>query len=177
MANLTAITLWQPWATLIAIGAKEFETRHWAISFRGPIAIHAAKRFDAEQYELCDKEPFRRVLRAAGYATPDDLPLGTVVAVARLAACYETSVWARGMSDQERAFGDWSPGRYAWRMADVAPPPASPPSWAARNAPCTRVPARWAYHCKSGESIMQAAPTPTRGYWMFCIATTATGKG
>src|SRR5258708_5270609 len=39
-----ALTLWQPWASLIAVGAKTIETRSWSTSYRGPLAIHAAKR-------------------------------------------------------------------------------------------------------------------------------------
>ncbi len=41
---MKAITLWQPWASLVAIGAKTIETRSWATSYRGPLAIHAAAR-------------------------------------------------------------------------------------------------------------------------------------
>jgi len=46
---MKAISLWQPWASLIACGAKPYETRHWAprrelIGQR--IAIHAAKKVD-----------------------------------------------------------------------------------------------------------------------------------
>ena len=46
---MKAITIWQPWASLLACGGKRFETRSWATSYRGPIAIHAAKKsvFDA----------------------------------------------------------------------------------------------------------------------------------
>lgn len=41
---MKALSLWQPWATLIANGAKQIETRSWSTSYRGPILIHAAKR-------------------------------------------------------------------------------------------------------------------------------------
>lgn len=41
---MKAITLWQLWASLLACGAKKYETRSWATSYRGPIAIHAAKK-------------------------------------------------------------------------------------------------------------------------------------
>lgn len=41
---MKAITLWQPWASLLACGAKGYETRSWATSYRGQIAIHAAKK-------------------------------------------------------------------------------------------------------------------------------------
>ncbi|MBP0020973.1 MAG: ASCH domain-containing protein, partial [Cyanobacteria bacterium SBLK] len=30
-----AISLWQPWASLIAMGRKKFETRHWSTDYRG----------------------------------------------------------------------------------------------------------------------------------------------
>ncbi len=39
---MKALSLHQPWASLIAIGAKRVETRHWTTSYRGPLAIHAA---------------------------------------------------------------------------------------------------------------------------------------
>jgi hypothetical protein len=39
-----ALTLWQPWASLIALERKLVETRSWSTSYRGPLAIHAAKR-------------------------------------------------------------------------------------------------------------------------------------
>jgi hypothetical protein len=38
---MKALTIYQPQASLIAIGAKEFETRSRRISYRGPLAIHA----------------------------------------------------------------------------------------------------------------------------------------
>lgn len=44
---MPAITLWEPWATLVAIGAKPIEWRGWAAphAFRGRrIAIHAGAR-------------------------------------------------------------------------------------------------------------------------------------
>jgi hypothetical protein len=52
---MKAISLWQPWASLIACGAKPFETRHWApprelIGQR--ISIHAAKKVDRDAKEF-----------------------------------------------------------------------------------------------------------------------------
>ncbi|MHB8272006.1 ASCH domain-containing protein [Bradyrhizobium sp.] len=48
---MKAISLWQPWASLIACGAKPFETRHWAPPrelIGQTIAIHAAKKVDKD---------------------------------------------------------------------------------------------------------------------------------
>lgn len=39
---MKAVTIWQPWASLLAYEEKGFETRGWATAYRGPIAIHAA---------------------------------------------------------------------------------------------------------------------------------------
>lgn len=40
---MKAITVWQPWATLLGTGQKHNETRSWRTSYRGEILIHAAK--------------------------------------------------------------------------------------------------------------------------------------
>ena len=41
---MKALTIWQPWASLLVSGRKKYETRSWATAYRGPIAIHAAMR-------------------------------------------------------------------------------------------------------------------------------------
>lgn len=40
---MKAITILEPWASLIACGAKKIETRSWATKYRGKIAIHTGK--------------------------------------------------------------------------------------------------------------------------------------
>ena len=40
---MKALSLTQPWATLVVIGAKRIETRFWHTSYVGPLLIHAAK--------------------------------------------------------------------------------------------------------------------------------------
>lgn len=46
-ACMKMLTLRQPWPMLIALGVKTIETRTFATEFRGPIAIHAAKKWDS----------------------------------------------------------------------------------------------------------------------------------
>lgn len=51
MKTMKALTIWQPWASLLACGAKKYETRSWATKYKGQIAIHAAiKQFDTNTY-------------------------------------------------------------------------------------------------------------------------------
>lgn len=40
---MRALTIRQPWASLIAAGVKTIETRSWATSYRGSMLIHAGK--------------------------------------------------------------------------------------------------------------------------------------
>lgn len=116
MPGLKAISLIQPYATLVAIGAKTWETRSWEHRHRGLIAIHAAST-DRWAYTTTG-EPIRMTLRRAGYKRWADLPLGAIVAVARLATILPTDALPPLPAD-EIAFGDFSPGRFAWRLVDV----------------------------------------------------------
>jgi len=48
---MRALSLWQPWASLIYDGRKTIETRHWEMLHRGPLAIHAAQKVDRDACE------------------------------------------------------------------------------------------------------------------------------
>ena len=41
--KIKAISLWQPWANLIAVGAKKYETRSWKTNYRGALLICASR--------------------------------------------------------------------------------------------------------------------------------------
>ena len=56
---MKALSITQPWATLIAIGAKTIETRSWSTLYRGDLAIHAAKGFPRYARETLFEEAFR----------------------------------------------------------------------------------------------------------------------
>lgn len=40
---MKALTIRQPWASLVALGVKTILTRSWSTRYRGPLAIHAGK--------------------------------------------------------------------------------------------------------------------------------------
>ena len=46
---MKAISILQPWAWLIVNGFKPVENRTWATRLRGPVLIHAGKRWGREQ--------------------------------------------------------------------------------------------------------------------------------
>src|SRR5574342_1248012 len=123
---MRAVSLTQPWATLVAIGAKRIETRSWSTPYRGQIAIHAAKGFPTWARELASGEPFRKALRTDDGGGMCYLPLGAVVATSELVDCVRVeSAFMRapllersGTADEE-AFGDYSIGRWAWILRGV----------------------------------------------------------
>lgn len=127
---MKALTLTQPWASLVAIGAKRIETRSWRTPYRGSLAIHAAKVFPREAKQICEERLFAQELG------PNPLPLGVVIATCRLISCIPTRELQTNrvievdylagcgdfyMSDSERLFGNYAPGRWAWLLADVEP--------------------------------------------------------
>ena len=112
-----AISLLQPWATLVVVGAKCVETRPWRTTSRGLLGVHASKGFSRQQAALCLSEPFCSVLAAAGFGGPGDLPLGALLGSVSVTDCVPTDTPSlEAISDQERAFGDYSPGRWAWLL-------------------------------------------------------------
>ena len=107
---MKAITLHQPWASAIALGFKHYETRSWKTNYRGLIAIHAAKR------------PLDNPSFAKQFFDTDNLPFGSVVAVADLVDCLPmTEDLIDSMSVTERVFGDWCSGRFAWQLENIRP--------------------------------------------------------
>ncbi len=70
---MKAISLQQPWATLVAIEAKKIETRSWAAKYRGALAIHTSKDMRHMLFwkELPHQEPFRAALKKKGYFRQD----------------------------------------------------------------------------------------------------------
>ena len=120
---MRTISLWQPWATLVAIGAKRVETRHWPAPAKligRRIGIHAAKT--TSHLHVCDEQPF------AGYIRhPRALPFGAVVATAVLLRCREiteqTAAELERTNPHEYAFGHYAPGRFAWDLHGVRPLP------------------------------------------------------
>lgn len=115
---MRAVSLWQPYASLIACGAKPYETRDWAPPrelIGQPIAIHAAKKIDPEivdfveelvygqhdpgGFQLADK------LAASWKGAPDELmgcfgqavmPVGCIVAIGVLDAAFQLGDAAEG---------------------------------------------------------------------------------
>lgn len=113
---MRAMSLHEPWASLIAHGLKRIETRgpRPTTLYRGPLLIHAAKKLNRPALlEL--RHRFESVTRIGL-----DLPVGAIVAVSRVVDIREmTPEWIAEQTPLERAVGDWQVGRYGWVLEDV----------------------------------------------------------
>lgn len=136
---MKALTLTEPWASLVAIGAKRIETRNWATAYRGPIAIHAAKGMTEADLAIAQSAVYREALKASPFYWDSALvkhafhhTRGKVIATGRLVGCfligrnsggYVDLIASDGQTERvpndELPFGGYEPGRYGWVIVDV----------------------------------------------------------
>lgn len=159
-----ALTLWQPWAALVEHGHKTIETRSWATSYRGPLIVHAASKGPKDGYKVggwrVDYPNHPGFLVRVGHSEVGTLHLGAIVATAELTGCVPINrhparpmqpnvytigdtltlrrnadqVWPEDINDQ-RPFGDFTPGRWAWLLEDIKPTTERCPAcWGTGNA-------------------------------------------
>lgn len=131
---MKVLTLTQPWASLIGRG-KSIETRSWRTPYRGRLAIHAAKGFPKDAREFTRTARVHDALQEDFPNREDDFTLGAIVAVVTLSDCrvmqdseddpffdayHEFDIGIGGtLTEQERAFGCYEVGRFAWIFTDI----------------------------------------------------------
>jgi activating signal cointegrator 1 len=96
---MRALSLWQPWASLIFDGRKTIETRDWEMLYRGPLAIHASKKVDAE---ACYK---------FGYSALT-IPRGAVLCIVEVKNCVR---FPSPLTPPD-AYGDFHDGRFGFLL-------------------------------------------------------------
>jgi len=107
MGNLKALSLRQPWASLVVAGKKTLELRHWQVSYRGPLAIHAAQTANRE---AC----------LAHGLTPEQLPTGAILGTVDLldiVGLDEAAFHAR--QAEHLALGAFTPPLYGWKLSNA----------------------------------------------------------
>ena len=120
-----ALSLWEPWASLMRTGAKTIETRSWYTNYRGPLLICSAKRFTAAQAAFMMGNKVQEglaALRRNGTAlvNPSDLqPFGRALALVDLVGCHSTEALFYTVPKREKPLGDFSPDRFAWETDNL----------------------------------------------------------
>lgn len=146
---MKALTIWQPWASLIACGVKQYETRSWPTKYRGPIAIHTATKNISASVSVDRVGKIVVEMMNIHRCPPwEKMPRGQIIATAELVNVWhivynvkmdveearEYPIIGERMAEdkhetvsydyfvpskKEAALGDWTPGRYAWKLANV----------------------------------------------------------
>lgn len=114
---MKALSLLQPWATLVVTGVKKIETRSWSTAYRGELLIHASK---GKRGRLLTREPpFTNYISSF-----EQLPFGAIIGTVILEKIMPVELFH--LSDavfnrltlEEKAFGDYSHGRYGWVLSE-----------------------------------------------------------
>lgn len=118
--EIKAISLTQPWASLIVRGAKRMETRSWAAGYRGWVAIHASSKFPRDCRELMEHGTFKAGLGDG------PVHIGGIVGLAYLKASVRTEKAAEylrkaptAQNKRELTFGDYSANRWAYCFTEA----------------------------------------------------------
>ena len=126
---MRAWTFTEPWATLIVTGEKKWETRsrpnYKVVGER--VAIHAAKGFPRYAQELCTENNFFIAALARHEVNHNAFDLGCVIGFAKVNSCLHVEKVRNFLTEQEKAFGDYSDGRFCFHLIDpemIEPIPA-----------------------------------------------------
>jgi hypothetical protein len=134
--TIPAITVWQPWASLIAAGAKPFEWRRWPAPRRligTRIAIHAGARkvvkreiddllvdltFGNEALTSLDVAVARPLLEQ-WYAAPGSLPRSSVLCLATLGKPITAAQYAQQKGIEARDSDRVDHQLWGWPLSDI----------------------------------------------------------
>lgn len=123
--KMKAITIKQPWASLIAHGIKDIENRTWKTNFRGTVLIHTASTPDKEKFnalthfqkmEAAKSETFKPLYF-------DDLPKSAIIGKFDIVDCVinHSSIWADKSNPSHSGFFDISRNKpiYNWVLENT----------------------------------------------------------
>ena len=119
---MRALSLTQPWASLMFAPhpfRKVNETRSWPMprAAYGDVAIHATREIDID---ACLDPFIKAALKASGFTHTRELPLSAIIGVVCFTQCFPTEnlVHIPDISEQEIAFGNYGPNRFAFRSVN-----------------------------------------------------------
>jgi len=120
---MKVLSLLQPWASLVIMQQKEYECRSWTTRYRGPLLIHASSKKPSRR----EKQFFEQAAYFRNYIHDmEELPYGCLIGKVVLQEIYTTSYLLHFMDgrphhkwQQELAFDDYSPDRFAWHLTDA----------------------------------------------------------
>ena len=115
---MKGLSLHQPWASAIALGWKKNETRSRRLSYRGPLAIHAAKQFSVKDSLIRQRAQDRLAAANVPGPVPEEFPRGAIVAVCTLDDVVRVEDLPC-LTALEAVWGEYARGRFAYILRDI----------------------------------------------------------
>jgi len=100
---MKALSVRQPWASLIVSGRKTIEVRSWRTAYRGDILICASRHVDTAACQYFNLDPAKQIV-------------GQALCIARLVGCRHERY-----GDVIAACCSVASDEYCWLLADIRP--------------------------------------------------------
>ncbi len=112
---MKAISLLEPWASLIKEKVKYIETRSWQTKYRGELYIHASKK-------KLTKNNFTEYQNQLSLLIDTNFKYGYIIAKCKLVDCKymdEQFISEIKKNHNEYICGEYKVGRYAWMLTNI----------------------------------------------------------
>lgn len=112
---MKAISLREPWASLVSEKVKCIETRSWRTKYRGELYIHASKRKLTKKDLLILNEQLNLL-------NNKNFKYGFIIAKCKLVDCkYMDEEFIKEVKSNHKEYicGNYKVGRYAWILKDI----------------------------------------------------------
>ena len=121
---MKALSLLQPWASLVVSGSKNIENRQWHLpkAMHGePFLVHASARLTGREVKSAREALANVNMRTQGFEEmPSDWPLGGIIGIARATSCLCPSELA---ADAEIHHPWWFSDQHGFVLEDRQPLP------------------------------------------------------
>lgn len=111
---MKALSIKEPYASLICRGVKTIETRSFKTKYRGELYIHASKTKNNKDH----------IYKLKGLYKEEDLKPGFIICKCTLSDCIymdENFIKLVKKNKTEELCGNYAIGRYAWILKDITP--------------------------------------------------------
>ena len=114
--KLRAISVRQPWASLLLTGVKRFECRSWRVKQPGVLLVHASGSKAAGIRGLRQERAFHAALLYAKLTDEADWPFSAIIGAVEIARFWEPGLRPRALSARDAYLAD-APDSYLWEVS------------------------------------------------------------
>lgn len=119
---MKAVSIKQPWASLIAHGIKDIENRTWRTNYRGRIYIHSSGKRQCESLIMCLTQEQQHATLGKGLDTFHSFPTSSIIGEVDIVDCVinHPSIWAEKTTGIYTNDGSWLAENriYNWVLAN-----------------------------------------------------------